>query len=130
MRNYELKQRISRIKRIISRVARGVFWWSDYAVQCRDATCGVRDNSLIASIEDAWCIEDETLFEGPCNPKGLGEMPKRELSEAKHVVLDRALALDPTLQPRRGAPLGHKRAERQVPRRGTLMHSRHVQLRR
>jgi hypothetical protein len=47
-------------------------------------------------------------------------MPKRELSEAKHVVLDRALALDPTLQPRRGAPLGHKRAEQQVPRKGTL----------
>ena len=26
----------------------------------------------------------------------------------------------PCAQPRRGAPLGHKRAERQVPRRGTL----------
>ena len=44
---------------------------------------------------------------GPCNPKGLGEMPKRELSEAKHVVLDRALALDPTLLHRRCTPLGH-----------------------
>ena len=65
-------------------------WGDDYAAQCRDATCGVRDNSLIARVEDAWCIEDATLFEGPCK------------------------------QPRRGAPLGHKRAERQVPRRGTL----------
>ena len=65
-------------------------WGDDYAAQCRDATCGVRDNSLIARVEDAWCIEDATLFEGPCK------------------------------QPRRGAPLGHKRAEQLVPRRGTL----------
>ena len=50
----------------------------------------VRDNVLIASIEDAWRVEDPTLFERPC------------------------------AQPRRGAPLGHKRAEQQVPRRGTL----------
>ena len=65
-------------------------WGDDFAAQCRDATCGVRDNSLIDSVEDAWCIEDATLFEGPCK------------------------------QPRRGAPLGHKRAEQLVPRRGTL----------
>ena len=89
MMNDELKQQISRIKRIISCFTR-YFLSNDYAVQCRDATCGVRDTVLIASVEDAWRIEDATLFEGPCK------------------------------QPRRGAPLGHKRAEQQVPRRGTL----------
>ena len=100
------KQRISRIKRIFSCSARCFLgWWlhypdmpwhvptvwgGDYAGQCRDATCGVRDTALIASVEDARRVEDPTLFERPC------------------------------AQPRRGAPLGHKRAEQLVPRRGTL----------
>ncbi len=78
--NDELKQRISRIKRIISCFTR-YFLSNDYAVQCRDARCGVRDTVLIASVEDAWRIEDATLFERyyVCNLETLigGATPSR-----------------------------------------------------